>query len=85
MLEVVLPREFNGTILGDLNQRRAIILDTKAKESSNANLIIRALVPLSSLSDYSEFLRIQTSGRATFAMEIHSYSPMSNPNADINL
>lgn len=80
MLEVILPREFNGTILGDLNQRRAHILETVARDPNSRTLVTRALVPLSSLADYSEFLRIHTSGRATFSMDIHSYSPMSDSN-----
>lgn len=75
LLEVSSPKEFNGAILSDLSTRRASILSTTAE--SDGSVIIRSRAPLSSLADYSEALRTQTSGRASFSMELHSYITMN--------
>lgn len=75
LLEVVTPSEFNGIILADLSLRRGLIQSTTARQ--NGSMVIRAETPLSSLSDYSEFLRINTSGRASFSMELYSYFAMN--------
>lgn len=75
LLEVVAPNECNGLILGDLASRRGILEGTTARP--NGSIVVRAKVPLASLADYSEFLRINTSGRASFSIELHNYSALS--------
>lgn len=76
MLEVCTPREFNGSILAELTgSRRGMVMNTSGR--SDGFMVIRAQVPLANMSDYSEYLRIVSSGRATFSMELHDYSPMS--------
>lgn len=76
LLEVVLPQEFNGSVLSDISTRRGIVQSTLAR--GNGMIVIRSQVPLATLSDYSEFLRIVTSGRGSFTMELHSYHAMSD-------
>lgn len=75
LLEVVTPSVFNGSLLGDISTRRGLVLSTTAKGDGSVH--IRAHTPLSMLADYSEYLRIVTSGRGSFSMELHSYATMS--------
>jgi elongation factor G len=76
LLEVVVPSEHNGVIVSDLTScRRGILVSTQAR--TNGTIVIRSHTPLATLSNYSEFLRITTSGRGTFSMELHSYTAMS--------
>lgn len=76
LLEVICPTEHNGIVLTNLTgPRRSIILSTRAK--SGGTIVIRSHTPLAALTDYSEFLRISTSGRGSFSMELFSYSAVS--------
>jgi len=69
-LEVVIPSDFFGDTIGDLNRRRGIIEET----SDRINLkIIDAKVPLSEMFGYATSLRSLTQGRGTFTMEFDSY------------
>lgn len=78
LLEVVAPHEFAGLILADLTgSRRSIVLATTSKQATNT-IVIRTKTPLATLTDYSEHLRILTSGRGSFSMELNSYSAMSD-------
>jgi len=70
-LEVVIPADFFGDTIGDLNRRRGIIEET----SDRINLkVIDAKVPLSEMFGYSTSLRSLTQGRGTFTMEFNSYN-----------
>lgn len=75
LLEVVVPSEHNGLILGDISARRGVVLSTSARQ--NGAIVVKSRTPLATLADYSEFLRIKTSGRASFSMELFNYSAMS--------
>ena len=69
-LEVVIPSDFFGDTIGDLNRRRGVIEET----SDRVNLkIIDAKVPLSEMFGYATSLRSLTQGRGTFTMEFDSY------------
>lgn len=68
--EVVVPREFYGNILNDLNSRRAAIQDISIVEDEH---ILRGTVPLSQFFGYSTSVRSLSQGRAAFSMEPHSY------------
>ena len=70
-VEVVTPEEYMGTVNGDLNRRRGILLGT---EDSPAGKIVRAEVPLSEMFGYATDLRSATQGRATYTMEFEKYS-----------
>lgn len=75
-VEVVCPKHKNGPIISDMTTtRRGIIDSTLARD--NDYVIIKATAPLSTLADYTEFLRRAASGRATFVMTLHEYKPMS--------
>ena len=65
-MEVDTPDEFQGSIVGDLNRRRARITELEAK---NELCVVRAEVPLATVSDgYATDLRSLSSGRASFSM-----------------
>ena len=69
-VSVECPSEFQGTVLGTLNQRRGIILS--ATEDQNFT-VIEAEVPLSEMFGYSTVLRSATQGKAEFTMEFAQY------------
>lgn len=71
-LEVSVPDEFYGGVTGDLNARRAEITDTHPRGKW---WVILALVPLAKMFDYADRLRSLTQGRASSAMQPHSYAP----------
>lgn len=69
------PAEFQGSIIGTMNQRRGVILGmTEADGYAN----IDAEVPLSEMFGYSTVLRSATQGKAEFTMEFAKYSPAPN-------
>jgi elongation factor G len=71
-LEVTMPEEHLGDIMGDLQQRRAIITRTHTR---GRNTVIEAHAPLASLFGYSSAMRGLSQGRATCTMEPYSYGP----------
>jgi elongation factor G len=64
------PSEFQGSIMGSLNQRRGIIIGTNEED---AYTVIEAEVPLSEMFGYSTDLRSLTQGKAEFTMEFAAY------------
>ena len=71
-IEVTVPDEHLGDIMGDLQQRRAIIVRTHTRGRST---VIEAHAPLANLFGYSSAMRGLSQGRATCTMEPHSYGP----------
>ena len=72
-VEVVMPEEFMGDVVGDLTRRRG----TVSNMEDNASLkIVRATVPLAEMFGYVTDLRSATQGRASFSMEFHEYTPV---------
>jgi len=69
-VEVVVPEEHMGDVLGDLNSRRGKI---QAMEVRGGTQIIRARVPLSEMFGYATDLRSRTQGRATYSMHFERY------------
>jgi elongation factor G len=69
-VEVVVPEEFMGSIMGDLNSRRGRIETSEPRAGSQ---VITALVPLSEMFGYSTDLRSMTQGRATYSMHFYRY------------
>jgi elongation factor G len=69
-VEVVLPEEYMGDVIGDLNSRRGRIEGMEARPGTQ---IIRSLVPLSSMFGYATDLRSKTQGRATYTMHFSHY------------
>ena len=70
-VEVQGPQEFQGAIVGQVNQRRGIILETSSVEN---NVVVVAEVPLNTMFGYSTDLRSATQGKAEFSMEFAKYS-----------
>ena len=70
-LEVVVPEEFMGDVIGDLNSRRCIIQEVGTRGNLKS---VRGLVPLADMFGYATAVRSLSQGRATFTMEPHSYS-----------
>ncbi len=69
-VEVEVPEEFMGDVIGDLNRRRGQI---NAMDERGGNKIVDAFVPLSEMFGYSTDLRSATQGRATYSMEFDHY------------
>jgi len=69
-VEVVVPEEYMGDVIGDLNSRRGKI---QAMEARGGTQIIRARVPLSEMFGYATDLRSRTQGRATYSMHFERY------------
>jgi elongation factor G len=78
-VEVETPDEFQGSILGGLNQRRGMILGT---ETSGNICTVNAEVPLSEMFGYSNDIRSSTQGKATFSMEFSRYSSVPKGKQD---
>ena len=69
-VEVVMPEEFMGDIIGDLSARRGQILGMEGRATMQ---VVRAYVPLGNMFGYATELRSRTQGRATYSMEFHHY------------
>ncbi|MBW1918281.1 MAG: elongation factor G [Deltaproteobacteria bacterium] len=73
LVEVVVPEEFVGEVIGDLNSRRGRV---KGLESRGGVQNIQAEVPLASMFGYATDLRSATQGRAVFTMQFGRYEPV---------
>ena len=70
-VEIEMPGEFQGPVVGDLNSRRGIILGTEARDSYT---VVQAEVPLASMFGYATVIRGMTKGTGTFSMEMSRYA-----------
>jgi elongation factor G len=70
-VEIEIPGEFQGPVVGDINSRRGIILGTEARGSYT---VIRAEVPLANMFGYATVIRGMTRGTGTFSMEMSRYA-----------
>jgi len=73
--EVVVPEEYVGDVIGDLNSRRGRI---EGMELQGATQIIKSSVPLSEMLCYAKDLRSRTQGLATYSMHFDRYEPLSS-------
>jgi elongation factor G len=73
LLDVVLPDEFVGAVLGNLSARRARVLKLEGRSGGQ---VINAEVPLSTMFGYSSDIRSLTQGRGTFTMRFLRYCPV---------
>ena len=69
-VEVIVPEEYMGDVIGDLNSRRGRI---EGMEARNGAQVINAFVPLSGMFGYSTDLRSKTQGRGNYSMEVSHY------------
>ena len=69
-VEVVVPRQYMGDVMGDLSSRRGQI---QSREERGGTQIIQARVPLSEMFGYATDLRSRTQGRASYSMNFDGY------------
>ena len=74
-VEVAIPDEHMGDIIGDLNSRRGQIQGMEARGNAQ---IVRAFVPLSEMFGYATDMRSMTQGRASYSMFFAHYSQVPN-------
>ena len=78
-VSVIVPEEYMGDVMGDLNSRRGQILGMEARPGAQQ---IDALVPLANMFGYATDLRSSTQGRGQYSMEPHSYVEIPKSIAD---
>ncbi|QXE90765.1 elongation factor G [Geomonas subterranea] len=72
-VEVVVPEEYMGDVIGDLNSRRGRIMGMEGRAGAQ---VVTAMVPLAQMFGYSTDLRSATQGRATYSMTFDHYEPV---------
>jgi elongation factor G len=70
-VEVVVPEDFMGQVIGDLSSRRGKVQGTELRGQLQG---VQSEVPLSEMFGYATDVRSLTEGRATFTMEFSTYS-----------
>jgi elongation factor G len=70
-VEVTMPEDFMGDVIGDINSRRGQI---EATEQRGTTTVVRAFVPLAEMFGYATELRSMTQGRASYSMELSHYA-----------
>jgi elongation factor G len=78
-VEVTMPEEFMGDVIGDLNKRRGHM---EGMENRGGTQIVRAFVPLAEMFGYVTDLRSMTQGRASSSMEFSHYAEVPRSIAD---
>jgi elongation factor G len=78
-VEVTVPEEYMGDVMGDINSRRGRI---EGMEAVHGAQVIRAKVPLSEMFGYSTTLRSRTQGRGVYSMEISHYEEVPKSISD---
>ncbi len=77
-LEVIVPEEYMGDVIGDLNSRRGKIHGMRVRAGAQ---VITADVPLKEMFGYATDLRSKTQGRGTFSMQFSRYEPVPKQTA----
>ncbi|HYK95316.1 MAG TPA: elongation factor G [Candidatus Dormibacteraeota bacterium] len=70
-VEVTMPEQFMGDVIGDLNSRRGQV---EGMDSRGTTQVVRAFVPLAEMFGYATDLRSMTQGRASYSMELSHYA-----------
>lgn len=79
-VEVIVPEEYLGDVMGQINSRRGLIQGMEARQG-NAQAI-RSMVPLAEMFGYATQLRSATQGRGVFSMEFDHYAPVAQSVAE---
>lgn len=79
-VEVIVPEEYLGDVMGQINSRRGLIQGMEVRQG-NAQAI-RAMVPLAEMFGYATQLRSATQGRGVFSMEFDHYAPVAQSVAE---
>ena len=72
-VEVTMPEEYMGDVIGDINSRRGRI---EGMDDLGGGKIVRGFVPLSEMFGYSTDLRSKTQGRGNYSMFFEKYEPV---------
>lgn len=72
-VEVVVPEEFMGEVIGDISSRRGKVLGMDTRPAAQ---VINSRVPLAEMFGYATDLRSMTQGRATYTMQFSHYEPV---------
>ena len=78
-VEITVPQEYMGDVMGDINARRGQIVGSDIR---NGAAVIEAHVPLASMFGYATDLRSKTQGRGQYVMEPSHYEPVPKNIAD---
>ncbi len=78
-VEVVVPEEYMGEVIGDLNSRRGRIMGMDSRAGAQ---VVSSMVPLANMFGYSTDLRSATQGRATYTMTFDHYEPVPKSVSD---
>jgi elongation factor G len=78
-VDVSMPEEYMGDVMGNLSGRRGTILGMEGRGTSQ---MVHAHVPLASMFGYATELRSMTQGRATYSMEFDHYTALPNSIAE---
>jgi elongation factor G len=70
-VEVTMPNDFMGDVIGDLNSRRGQI---EATDERGTTMVVRSFIPLAEMFGYATDLRSMTQGRASYSMELSHYA-----------
>jgi elongation factor G len=74
-VEVVMPEEYTGDVIGNLSSRRGMIEGMEVR--TEGLQAVKARVPLAEMFGYATTVRSMTQGRGTFTMEFEHYAPVS--------
>ena len=72
-VEVIVPEDYLGAVMGDLNSRRGQIMGMSQRKDAH---VVMAHVPLAEMFGYSTTLRSATQGRAIYSMQFDHYNPV---------
>nr|GLL40751.1 elongation factor G-2, mitochondrial isoform X2 [Ipomoea trifida] len=75
LVEIKVPTEFQGTVTGDINKRKGVIV---GNDQEGDDSVITAHVPLNNMFGYSTSLRSMTQGKGEFTMEYKEHSSVSH-------
>jgi elongation factor G len=78
-VEVRVPEEYIGAVVGDLNSRRGEVSEV---DSLGSLRVVRAHVPIAEMFAYTTSLRGATQGRGSYAMELFEYRDVPNSIAE---
>lgn len=78
-VEVVVPEDYMGDVIGDLNSRRGRIMGMDSRAGAQ---VVSAMVPLANMFGYATDLRSATQGRATYTMTFDHYEPVPKSVSD---
>jgi elongation factor G len=74
-VEVVVPEDYTGDIIGNMSSRRGEI-QSMDQNASSGTASIKAIVPLAEMFGYANDIRNMTQGRGSFTMEFEGYNPV---------